>query len=108
MSRTLPKIATRSALALAAALALASAGCNDPDGPSSPGFDVVRVVGALTDEGVECQAMRGDDGVLYTLGGDLRGAEVGDRVRVAGRIAEGSICQQGTTLDVESIEILDD
>jgi hypothetical protein len=63
----------------------------------------VVVRGALTDEGVECQALRGDDGILYTLAGKAEGFEVGDRVRVEGTVAEMSICQQGTTLDVKKI-----
>jgi hypothetical protein len=62
------------------------------------------VTGTLTREGAECQAMRGDDGTLYTLAGDFRGFRPGDRVRVEGRIAEVSICMQGTTIDVRRIE----
>ena len=49
------------------------------------------VTGRLTNEGVECQAMRGDDGKLYTLTGDLKGFRTGDRVRVTGSIAAASI-----------------
>lgn len=61
------------------------------------------VIGTLTDEGAECQALRGDDGRLYTLTGDLGGYSTGDRVRVRGRIAEISFCQQGATIDVRQI-----
>jgi hypothetical protein len=64
----------------------------------------VTVTGKLTNEGVECKAMRGDDGKLYTLTGDLKGFRTGDRVKVTGRIAEMSTCMQGTTLGVEKIE----
>jgi uncharacterized protein DUF5818 len=64
----------------------------------------MTVTGKLTDEGVECQAMRGDDGKLYTLTGDLKGFRAGDRVRVTGSIPAESICQQGTTIAVEKIE----
>lgn len=63
----------------------------------------ITVEGVLTDEGVECQALRGDDGQLYTLTGDLGGFETGDRVRVIGTVAEVSICQQGTTIEVKKI-----
>jgi len=70
---------------------------------SEPGT-VVTVTGVLTDEGVECQALRGDDGRLYTIGADLEGFDVGDRVRVRGQVAEMSFCMQGTTLTVEEIE----
>jgi len=65
---------------------------------------MINVRGTLTDEGVECQALRGDDGELYTLTGDLSGFEEGDRVKVRGTVAEVSICQQGTTIEVQSIK----
>lgn len=64
----------------------------------------VVVVGVLTDEGVECQAMRADDGTLYTLTGKLKNFKTGDRVEVVGAIAEFSICQQGTTIEVHRIK----
>ena len=70
--------------------------------PSAPGR--VTVTGTLTREGAECQAMRGDDGRLYTLIGNLpQGLRAGDRVSVVGRIQEMSYCQQGTTLHVRSL-----
>lgn len=59
--------------------------------------------GVLTEDGVECPAMRGDDQMLYTLTGDLAGYRSGDRVRIRGRIAETSMCMQGTTLEVVEI-----
>ena len=65
----------------------------------------VNVTGVLTDEGVECPALRGDDGQLYTLNrGATEGFSVGDRVRVVGKVAEISFCGQGTTLEVLSIK----
>ena len=106
MSRKSLVFVALSAVALAG-LAGALAGCESPTGPSAFDPRFVRVVGTLTDEGVECPAMRGDDGTLYTLGpADLVRGEVGDRVRVVGRVAEASICMQGTTLVVESFEVL--
>lgn len=63
----------------------------------------VEVTGMLTDEGVECPALRSDDGQLYTLAGDTGNFTVGDRVTVQGTIAEMSTCMQGTTIRVESI-----
>ena len=66
----------------------------------------VTIVGRLTDGGAECQALRGDDGKLYTLTGDLAGTETGDRVRVKGRVAEMSFCMQGTTIEVRKIKQL--
>ena len=59
--------------------------------------------GALTDEGVECQAFRSDTGELFTLIGDLEGYQNGDKVVVCGTIAEISFCMQGTTLVVSYI-----
>lgn len=64
----------------------------------------VQVTGVLTDQGVECQALQGDDGQLYTLTGDLGSFENGDRVRVVAKVAEVSTCQQGTTLVVQNIK----
>ena len=64
----------------------------------------IVVVGVLTDEGVECRALRGDDEKLYTLVGDLGDFATGDRVRVTGTAAERSTCMQGTTIAVTKIE----
>ena len=64
----------------------------------------VTVVGRLTNEGVECQALRGDDGQLYTLlGGELGDLPVETRVRVIGERLDFSSCQQGITIRVRSI-----
>ncbi len=60
--------------------------------------------GQLTDEGVECPALRGDDGVLYTLTGSLAEFKAGDDVVVEGTLPEASICMQGTTIQVVRIE----
>ena len=83
---------------------------NDPRAVSEPfhvtGADgTVTVEGEITDEGVECLAMRGRDGTLYTLaGGDTEGLSPGDAVTVEGTVAEMSICMQGITLDVTRVE----
>ena len=63
----------------------------------------ICVRGKLTDEGVECQALRSDDGELYTLVGDLNGFHNGDHVVVCGTIATVSFCMQGTTINVSWI-----
>jgi hypothetical protein len=65
----------------------------------------VQVTGILTDEGVECPAIRGDDRELYTLIPKtmLQAFEVGDRLRVTGSVQEVSFCQQGTTIGMESV-----
>jgi hypothetical protein len=69
----------------------------------APG-DNISVIGTLTDEGVECPAMRGRGGELYTLAVQDVEFEVGTRVRVTGTIAEVAVCMQGTTIQVETIE----
>jgi LysM repeat protein len=79
------------------------------EGGEEPGGeepDLVTVRGTITDEGTECPALRTAEGELYTLTGDLGELEAGDRVVVEGTVAEVSICMQGTTLNVESIEPL--
>ena len=76
-----------------------------PDPPEPPPSDrgTIRVQGHLTAEGVECPAMRSEDGTLYTLLGDLKGFKAGERVVVEGTRVEISFCMQGTTLDVKQI-----
>jgi len=61
--------------------------------------------GVLTSEGVECPAMRADDGTLYTLLGDLQGLSVGQRVRVDADLVEMSKCMQGITIMIRRIEV---
>ena len=76
-----------------------------PIGLSDP-FHVTRADGTLertgriTDEGVECLAMRDGDEFLYTLVGNTDGLSDGDLVVVEARYVEMSACQQGTTLEV--------
>jgi hypothetical protein len=70
---------------------------------AGPGDDTVEVTGLLTDEGVECQALRTEAGELYTLAGETGRFDTGDRVEVEGTIVEVSICQQGMTITVENI-----
>jgi len=67
--------------------------------------ETVTVVGTLTDQGVECPAMQGDDGTLYTLTpNDMIGlVSPGARIRVEGSVAEMSICQQGVTIEVTKV-----
>ena len=64
---------------------------------------VICVKGTLTDEGVECQALRAENGDLYTLLGNLESYSNGDKVIVCGRIAEVSFCMQGITIVVDWI-----
>lgn len=77
---------------------------NDADDDGRDNLKKVhRVEGTLTNEGVECPALRAEDGTLYTLAGDLQGFEEGDRVYVEGTEPDISTCLQGTTLAVRSI-----
>jgi hypothetical protein len=85
------------AIFIAVAATSASADTHEP--MSEP----VTVEGVLTDEGVTCPALRGDDGELYTIAGDIGELQPGQRVRVTGEIAEMSICMQGTTITLGDI-----
>ena len=78
-----------------------------PDDSERSGSGRVTIVGRLTSEGVECQALRGDDGQLYTLLGDLGTLSVDARVRVSGERLEFSTCQQGITIRVQGITSAD-
>ena len=72
-----------------------------PDFPAQPANPPIE--GRLTSEGAECPAMRGLDGELYTLIGDLRGYRPGDRVCIVPSFVEMSYCQQGTTVHADWI-----
>jgi hypothetical protein len=65
--------------------------------------DPVTIEGVLTNEGVTCPALRGDDGELYTIAGDIGELQPGQRVRVTGEVAEMSICMQGITIALGDI-----
>lgn len=86
--------------ALSAPVAVAHAERPDRREPSD---DRVVVRGRLTDEGVECPALRADDGTLYTLAGDTGQFGPGDLVRAEGTVAEMSTCMQGTTLALDRL-----
>ena len=100
-------LASITLLAVAAAvLLLAPWGADAAQKPPKPG-DTVEITGCLTDEGVECPALRTKNNKLYTLTPrDLEGAQVGDLVTVTGTVAEISFCQQGTTISWETIEVV--
>ncbi|MFW6028005.1 MAG: LysM peptidoglycan-binding domain-containing protein [bacterium] len=74
-----------------------------PQLPPHPPANTIALAGIISDVAVTCPAMRGRDGRLYTLVGDVGGVRPGDRVRVEGRVARTSICMQGTTIDVHSL-----
>ena len=74
-------------------------GLSDPFHVTRPDGTLQRT-GRITDEGVECLAMRDGDDFVYTLVGNTEGLSAGDLVVVEARYVEMSICQQGTTLEV--------
>lgn len=66
--------------------------------------DPIRVHGEVTDEGVECPAIRGPFGTLYTLAVSGFDHAPGTELMIEGRIAGASTCMQGTTIEVRSME----
>ena len=62
---------------------------------------LITVEGRL-DDGRYCPAVRGDNGELYNLAGDLKNYRDGDKVKVFGYLAENSRCG-GRTLQVSEI-----
>jgi endonuclease YncB( thermonuclease family) len=69
---------------------------------SRPGKKIC-VRGRLTGEGIECQALRGDDGKLYTLLGPKLTVKTGAPVCACGTLARFSTCMQGTTIVVDTL-----
>ena len=94
------------------ALLLTSCAATDQDqrqgsDATVPADNTVTIIGTVTDEGVECPAIRTDRNELYTIaGGDRNVLRPGVRVRVTGTIAEMSICQQGTTISATKVEVV--
>lgn len=97
------------------------------DGPSTSGDEVTAagngapvdepapdgqllLEGELTDEGVECQAFRSDDGALYTFSASVELDDLGpgDRVRIVGTPVDVSTCMQGQTLDVVEVGLVEE
>lgn len=104
MTFTAGRFGHLAAVAVATLLAACDTQGRDPRPPGYPAAPAnPPIEGMLTDEGVECPAMRGDDGALYTLVGDIGGFEPGDRVCVVPIPVEISYCMQGTTVQVEWI-----
>jgi len=68
----------------------------------------ICVRGRLTNEGVECQALRGDDGKLYTLGKPKVAAKTGVAVCACGGVVAASVCMQGVTIAVTQMRHPDD
>ena len=100
-------------IALACLFALSCAAVDPPpavseDATAPPAAGEMTITGVVTNEGVECPAVRGDDGQIYTIaGGDRSNLRPGTRVRVTGTRAQMSFCMQGTTIDATKIDVLD-
>lgn len=73
-----------------------------PGKPTEPDR-VMTVRGTLTNEGVECPALRSVAGELFTLSGNIGDFRAGDQVCVKGHRVEMSICQQGVTIAIDWI-----
>ncbi len=86
-----------------AALAAALVACAGSGGGAAEELSEVEVRGTLTGQGVECPALLGADGRLYTLAGDIGEAGPGDEICVRGRPAQMSICMQGVTIVVSEV-----
>lgn len=97
------RLCTGTLCLLAVMAPTADSAAQDEPGTEPPDSELIHIEGQLTSEGVECQAMRADDGTLYTLIGDLGDFRDGDQVLLEASPAEVSICLQGTTLLVHSI-----
>ena len=96
------------ALFLASGACAMSNGDAAADNKANKEGNPVTIIGRLTNEGVECQALRGDDGQLYTLlGGESGDLPVDARVSVVGERLDFSSCQQGITIRVRSISPAD-
>jgi hypothetical protein len=67
----------------------------------------LTITGTVTREGVECPAVRGDDGKLYTIvGAGREKLTPGVKVRITGTVVQVSTCMQGTTIEATSIDVL--
>jgi hypothetical protein len=65
--------------------------------------DEITITGVVTDEGVECPAVRTDAGDLFTLVGLSPPPKTGDRVEITGTPMAFSTCQQGVTIKVREM-----
>lgn len=79
----------------------------DPIGEAGEAGQVL-LEGELTDEGVECQAFRSDEGDLYTLVGNVKEFVAGDRVRIVATPVRMSTCMQGTTVEIIEIGLVEE
>ena len=65
----------------------------------------IIITGTLTDKGVECPGMMGDDGQLYSLIGNIEDFKFGQHIRVEGKVVAISHCRRGISVDVKTVEL---
>lgn len=88
-------------------IALIQCGTTPPATKTVSAKTTMTITGTVTREGVECPAVRGDDGKLYTIVGEGRDKlKPGLKVRITGAVAEVSACMQGITIEATKIEVL--
>ena len=88
---------------LAGAMGCAHRSTPPPSTGPAPTIPGLTIRGTITNEGVECLAMRDENGRLYTLSGPIGSFKPGDKVCVKGRVIQISTCMQGTTIGVDWI-----
>ncbi len=84
-------------------LLLAGANTSAAGSDEAPEGEMVCIRGRLTDEGIECPALRSESEALYTLAGETAPFEVGDDICVCGTVVKVSFCMQGTTIAVTHV-----
>lgn len=87
---------------LAALLSLGPT-CEEGDAPEHVLGETITVRGVLTTEGIVCPVLRARQGVIYSLAGSIEHFRTGARVCVRGKVVDRSVCQQGTTIEIEWI-----
>lgn len=92
----------RAVLLVAFDAIFAPIGLSDPFHVTRPD-GILQRTGQVTGEGVECLAMRDNDGFLYTLIGNVDGLTAGESVVIQGTYVEASTCMQGTTINVTRV-----
>ena len=67
---------------------------------------VLAIFGLVSNQDVECRAIRTDNGSLFTIASLPNEIAVGDRLSVEGNLQTDNICQQDTTLIPTKIILL--
>ncbi len=87
-----------------ALLSILNVACAETVAPKlTPESTMASLTGVLIEGGVECQLFQASDGAQYTLMGDFKGFQNGDKVQLSAEEVEVSFCMQGKTLSVKTI-----